>query len=157
MTKFLIGAGVTAVGITVTAVYAKKCQEKKYIDTNETEENVEVEETPIERVKTYALKKSIRFFAWVAVHQNEIQSLSLVLGVVGGVLSIVNAVKEYAFGKKLHSKLATIDSKLDKIFNELYSFNDDFQHSWNSKVDWDIERHNAVLEAINMVHSDVVA
>ena len=130
----------------MTVHYAKKMQEKKYIETKdvaaEAVKNDHKNDSPIERVKTFAMKKAIRFLAWVAVLQNEIQSVTMVLGVVGGVMSIVNAVKEYSFGKKLHRTLS-------KIEMELYSFHDAFKESWNNKCNNDLERYENLLNAVN--------
>lgn len=119
LTKALIGVGVVGVTVAV-AVAVKKHNEKRYIEqtTDVAAEAVKIQhqdDTVVEKIKAAATKKAIRILAWVAIHQKEIESLSLLLGLIGGIFSVINAVKEYAFGKKLHAKLDRIQKQLDSI------------------------------------------
>lgn len=126
LTKVLVGVGVVGVTVAV-AVAVKKRNERKYIEQplNVAAEAVKVQhkdDTVVEKIKAAATKKAIRILAWAAIHQKEIESLSLLLGLVGGIFSVINALKEYAFGKKLHAKLNRIQEQLD-TFASVHFYN----------------------------------
>lgn len=124
LAKVLVGVGVVGVTVAV-AVAVKKKNERKYIEqpVDVAAEAVKIQhkdDTVIDKIKAAATKKAIRILAWVAIHQKEIESFSLLLGVVGGIFSIVNSLKEYAFGKKLHAKLNRIQQQLDTLTSIRY-------------------------------------
>ena len=124
LTKVLVGVGVVGVTVAV-AVVVKKRNERKYIEqpVNVAAEAVKIQhedDTVLERIKAAATKKAIKILAWAAIHQKEIESLSLLLGLIGGIFSVINAVKEYAFGKKLHAKLNRIQQQLDTLVSIHY-------------------------------------
>lgn len=152
LTKLLIGASVAAVGVGVTVHCVKKAQEKKYIDATPSEDakdGVEKKPTIVERVKNYAMQKSVKMLTWVMLHHTQVEAATMVLGLVGSVLSVVNAVKEFSNGKKLQAKLDTLYSEI-KCLSDTYNVDaTSFSTAWNAKVDNDITRYNNLLSAIS--------
>lgn len=140
--KVLIGVGVVGAVAVGAYVVSKKVKE----ETNDTphEEGIEKKPNVIERIKTAAYKKAVRILAWVVLHQQKIEAVGAVLGVIGGVISIVNAVKEYAFGKKLH---ATLD--------KLLWHQEQFQESWNITIDNYNEQWHSVHEQLDVLQEAV--
>lgn len=141
--KVLIGVGVVGAVAVGAYVISKKSNDE---ETHVHEDGTECEKKPnvIERIKTAAYKKAVRILAWVVLHQQKIEAVGAVLGVVGGVISIVNAVKEYAFGKKLH---ATLD--------KLLWHQEQFQESWNITIDNYNEQWHSVHEQLDVLQEAV--
>ena len=148
--KFAIAAGVTALGIGVTVHYAKKVKEKKYAEVPvkrdiaaEAVEQDHKDDTILERIKMAAMKKAIRIAGWVVLHQQEVQAVSMMLGIVGGIFSVVNGIKEFALGKKLHAQLEKIDG--------IIIWQNEMARAYNCKVEKDIDRFSAIMNAIEQL------
>lgn len=148
MNKIVMGAvGICAVGV-VSVVVAKAVSHKGAAEpeeisdiseeTQETTETVEKEdESFIERIKTAATKKVVRILAWVVLHQNQINAVGTIVGLVGGVLGVVNAVKEYTLGNKLHEKL-----------DQLCAFEQEYRSAWNKALSVCDENWDRVFKAL---------
>lgn len=113
--KVLIGVGVVGAVAATTYVVTKKSEEKPS-DTpegeeQETEEKAEPKDF-IEMIKIGTMKKVTRVLAWVILNKEKIEAVGTVIGLVAGVLGVINAAKEYSNGKKLHEKL---DGILDDL------------------------------------------
>ena len=117
--KFAIAAGVTAVGVGVTVHYVKKCKERKYVEMKDVAaqavENDHKNDSPLEKVKNFAMKKAVKFMTFVLLHEKEVTAVATVLSLVGAVFHIVNEVKEYRLGKHLRKKLDGIYNRIDKV------------------------------------------
>ena len=148
MNKILIGvAGVCAVGVVgivvAKAVSSKGAAEPEEVsnDISQETEKIEVtvteDESFIKKIKKAATKKAIKILAWVALHQDQINSLGTIIGLVGGVLGVVNAVKEYTLGNKLHEKL-----------DQLCAFEQEYRDAWNMTLSAYDENWDRVFKAL---------
>ena len=124
LTKVLIGAAaVTAVAV-VTTVVNKKDEQKairvsdgkvvKGTVTEDEDGNLEFEEKEgiIKRIKKFVTKKVIRILGWVALHMEQIEAASAIIGFVGTIISITGAVRDFVRNNDLSGKLDAIDKKL---------------------------------------------
>lgn len=106
LTKVLIGAAaVTAVAVVVKVIKDKKEEPKK-------EAEDEKKESPIKRIKAFVIKKVIRILGWVAIHMEQIEAASAIIGLVGAVISIVTATRDFVKNNDICGKLDAIDKKL---------------------------------------------
>lgn len=106
LTKVLIGAAaVTAVAVVVKVINDKKEEPKK-------EAEDEKKESPIKRIKDFVIKKVIRILGWVAIHMEQIEAASAIIGLVGAVISIVTATRDFVKNNDICGKLDAIDKKL---------------------------------------------
>lgn len=132
LTKVLIGAAsVTTVAVTVYVI--KKSQEKK---TDDVSEETEEKESVIQRIKTYAMKKAIRILGWVALHQEQIEAAGTIIGLVGTIISITGAIRDFVRNNDLSGKLDEIKQRIDDMelmctgeFKALYEDHDILAHN----------------------------
>lgn len=145
--KFAIAAGVTVAVVGVGAAIAKKNKENSYINATP-EETTETTESPLKRVVNNTMKKAVKFLAWVAVHQKELEAVATVLSVVAGIFGVINSVKEYSLGKKLHAKLDALDKSVIRLNRDFLDDRLNFISAWNSKSDNDITRYHNIMGAL---------
>lgn len=106
LTKVLIGAAaVTAVAVVVKVINDKKEEPKKEVED-------EKKESPIKRIKDFVIKKVIRILGWVAIHMEQIEAASAIIGLVGAVISIATAMRDFVKNNDICGKLDAIDKKL---------------------------------------------
>lgn len=156
LTKLLIAAGVTAVGIGVTVVSVKKMKEKQENDIPE-DEAVEVYESQaeagiIKRIKKYVLKKTIKFLAWVALHQQQIEAVVTVLSLGGAVFSVVNAVRDFRTGNKMRDQIDTLLEHQTKFQQAWNGTIDNYDANWNAVMK---TQHAEVMDKLNDIHLDM--
>ena len=111
--KVLIGVGVVGAVAVTTYVVTKKSEEKSSDIPEEENQEQETEEKAepkdfVEMIKIGTMKKVTRVLAWVILNKEKIEAVGTVIGLVAGVLGVINAAKEYSNGKKLHEKLDDI-------------------------------------------------
>lgn len=143
--KVLIGVGVVGAVAVTTYVVTKKSEPKQ--EATESDISVEAEgkeKNIIERIKTFVLKKVIKILGWVVLHQQKIEAVGTILGIVGAVLSVVNAVRDYRNGLNLQKQLDYIS---DHVKEE--------EAVWNKYVVWHEDRHNEVMNKLNDIHIDM--
>lgn len=110
LTKVLIGAAaVTAVAVVTTVV--KKNEERKDIAEQAVEQDHK-NDGILKRIKRYVTKKVIRILGWVAIHMEQIEAASAIIGFVGTIISITGAVRDFVRNNDLSGKLDAIDKKL---------------------------------------------
>ena len=113
LTKVLIGAaGVAAVGA-VVAVVAKK--EEQAVKKDE-------DGSILKRIQRFVKKKVIKFLAWVALHMEQIEAASAVIGLGSACFSIASAVRDFKRGDDTQNQLDSIETKVD-AFIETYNRN----------------------------------
>ena len=140
--KILLGIGVVGAVAATTYVVTKKSEEKE-VENDIPDENGEEKADKaspkdfVSMIKEGASKKATQILAWVIIHKNQLETVGTALGLFAGVLGVVNAVKEYTLGKKLHETLG-----------EVLDFQDEFKTVWNKKIDGDMERYSKVLEEL---------
>lgn len=138
LTKILIGAGITLVGVGVTAYYGKKLVDKKKTAVikgfdeqgNPVIEEVK-EETFMERIKIAAYKKAIRILGWAMLHQKQIETVGTVIGVGSAIFSAVTAIRDFSSGVKKQKQINAIASQQQEILQWL----SDFQTEWNEYME----------------------
>ena len=132
LTKVLIGAAaVTAVAVVVKVIKDKKEEPKKEAEDDK-------KESPIKRIKDFVIKKIIRILGWVAIHMEQIEAASAIIGLVGAVISIVTATRDFVKNNDICGKLDSIDKKLTE--QEQY-YRDEFKALYE---DHDILARNQV-------------
>ncbi len=110
LTKVLIGAAaVTTVAVVVKVV---KKNEEKNNDIAEQAVRQDEKDSIIKRIKRFVTKKVIRILGWVAIHMEQIEAASAIIGFVGTIISITGAVRDFVRNNDLSGKLDAIDKKL---------------------------------------------
>lgn len=133
LTKILLGAAAVAVVGTVVAVVEKKKHDEKYVEVAKTEDKEE-DKSLLKKIKRYVEKKVIKILGWVALHMEQIESVSAIIGLASGAISIASAVKDYK-------------NKTDqeKQLEELIAFNEKFTKAWDGTLDaYDSNWDNAI-------------
>lgn len=116
LTKVLIGAAaVTTVAVVVKVVKGKKEEPKKEAEETTEENEDKKKESLIKRIKDFVLKKVIRILGWVALHMEQIEAASAIIGLVGAVISITTATRDFIKNNDICGKLDAIDEKVDKL------------------------------------------
>lgn len=121
--KVLLGIG--AVASVATAIYfVNKKTEKLYADMTEegtpSEDKKEEVDSDISKIKAAADKKCTEILAWVITHREQIEAASMVLGLAGGALSIVNSIRDYKRGNETAEKI-----------DEIYDWIERYSDVWN--------------------------
>lgn len=112
LVKVLIGAaGVAAVG-TVVAVVAKK--EEKHNDVAEQAVKKDEDGSILKRIQRFVKKKVIKFLAWVALHMEQIEAASAVIGLGSACFSIASAVRDFKAGSDLANKIDELEDQMYK-------------------------------------------
>ena len=143
--KVLRGVGVVgAVAVTAYVVTKKSEPKQEATDSDISVGAAGKEKNIIERIKTFVLKKVIKILGWVVLHQQKIEAVGTILGIVGAVLSVVNAVRDYRNGLNLQKQLDYIS---DHVKEE--------EAVWNKYVVWHEDRHNEVMNKLNDIHIDM--
>lgn len=137
--KVLLGIG--AVASVATAVYiVNKKTEKLYADlTEESAEDEKKEDSDISKIKAAADKKCTEILAWVITHREQIEAASMILGVAGASLSIINSVREYRRGNETADKI-----------NEIYDWIGRYSDVWNKYTE---DSMNNLLEMVTYLEN----
>lgn len=126
LVKALIGTAVVATTGAIVAVVAdknikKEAQEKVDNATNDIarakavmDRNELEQKNIIGRIKAYVQKKVIKFLGWVALHMEQIEAASVVIGLVSGCISIAGAIKDYRKGSDLEMKIDNLQETINK-------------------------------------------
>lgn len=102
LSKVLIGIGSVVAGVVVAAVIDKKCE---YVTVNgEKKEESEM----WKRFKKAAVKKVAKILEWSIKHMDQIQAAGAILGVVGCVLDVTSAIRNFRTRDKTLTMLKEI-------------------------------------------------
>lgn len=113
LTKVLIGAAaITAVAVVTTVV---KKNEQKNNDIAEQAVRQDEKDSIIKRIKRFVTKKVIRFLGWVAIHMEQIEAAATVIGLVGTIISITGALRDFVRNNDLSGKLDELNEKVDYL------------------------------------------
>ena len=128
LAKVLMGAAAVSVVGTGIAVYANKKKAEKVLDAVEEAftpvEDREEELNVVQRIKKFVRKKVIKFLAWVALHMEQIEAVSAVIGLASGAIGIATAVRDFRKGNDMQEQLDCIETKLDAMIT---TYNDNVQ------------------------------
>lgn len=143
MTKFLIAAGVTAVGIGLTVYYGKKMQETEVVE-DDIQEEEKKNLTFIGKIKAAATKKAIKILAWAVVHEQQLQAFATILSVGVGIFHIISAAKDYYRGEKLQRTL-----------DQIVAHNKQFEILWDNHMMNNDNNHADVIKKLDDIHLDM--
>lgn len=135
LTKILIGAAVVAGVSAIIAVASDKEEEVTLVRTKDVNGNVIIEsrakedKSILKRIKKFVKKKVIKFLAWVALHMEQIEAVSTVVGITTGVISMASALRDFRKGNDMQKQLDTIENKLDALTNA-YTTTDALTKDW---------------------------
>lgn len=112
LAKILMGV---AIGVT-GAIIIKKATEKKYVEPADVAEqavkNDHADDGILKRIKRYVEKKVIKLLAWAALHMEQIESASALIGFGSTAIGIITAVKEFRRGEDTKEQLDRIEDYL---------------------------------------------
>lgn len=117
--KVLIGAGVVA-GVAAVAIISSDKKEEKYVEVtaNGEKQTVQIKDEDsslLQKIKKYVEKKVIKILGFVALHMEQIEAASAVIGLASGAIGIASAVKEYRRGDDVQEKLDALTAKVDML------------------------------------------
>lgn len=135
LTKILIGAAVVAGVSAIIAVASEKEEDDTLVRTKDVNGNLVIEpktkedKSILKRIKKFVKKKVIKFLAWVALHMEQIEAVSTVVGITTGVISMASALRDFRKGNDMQKQLDTIEKKLDNLTNA-YTTTDALTKDW---------------------------
>lgn len=136
LVKVLIGTAVVGVAGAAIAYVANKEEEKipvglKVVSGEITPEEIAKDEhkSIIAKIKRFVKRKVIKFLAWVALHMEQIEAVSTVVGITTGVISMASALRDFRKGNDMQKQLDTIEKKLDALTNA-YTTTDALTKDW---------------------------
>ena len=136
--KVLIGVGVVAAVATTSYVIVKKTKVKKVKDISEQAvENDHKNDTIIDRIKLAAYKKAVKILAWATLNMQKIEAAAAILSLIGGIFTLINAVRDFGFGKKWRADL-------DFMVNH----DNEFEGVWNQHMANQADRYKELMKAL---------
>lgn len=145
LVKVLIGVGVVAAVATTTYVVTKKKKEEEPIDiADEAVKNDHKDDTILERIKTAAYKKVVKIIAWAIVHKDQIEGAAAILGLVGAMFSVINAIREFRNGKKMQGQI-----------DFLVQHAQEFEDIWNVHMNNQASRFEEMMNKLKDIHLDM--
>ena len=143
MLKVLIGVGVVGAVAATTYVVTKKVEANKAVEVVESSD-ISNDETIFKKIEKAAIKKVAKILAWVALHQQQIESVGAILSITAGVLSVANAVRDFRNGMNLQKQL-----------NSICAYIDESKSLWNQYIALDAQNDNEVMEKLKKIHLDL--
>lgn len=114
LTKVLIGAAVVAAG----AIVIKKTTGKQYVEAVDIAEEAvkkdHADDGILQRIKRFVEKKVIKILAWTALHMEQIESASALIGLTSGAIGIATAIRDYKNGSDTKEQLDRIEDMLTR-------------------------------------------
>lgn len=113
LAKVLLGTTIAAAaGAVVVAVAIKKNEQPK--DIAEAAKQNDEHGSVLKRIKRFVTKKVVKFLAWVALHMEQIEAVSVVVGLASGAISIAGAIRDYKAGSDLEMKIDKLQEAIDE-------------------------------------------
>lgn len=130
LTKILIGTAIVAGVAVVAKVVSDDTKKQSEVVVDDKTGDIVVEEkSVIKRIKKFVKKKVIKFLAWVALHMEQIEAVSTVVGITTGVISMASALRDFRKGNDMQKQLDAIENKLDALTNA-YTTTDALTKDW---------------------------
>lgn len=159
-TKMLIGA---AIGTAVVAGVGMFIASKEKEDKNDVAEQAVVQDedgSVLKKIKRFVKKKVIKFLAFVALHMEQIESISTCVGLVTGVIGIASAIKEYRRGDDLQKQIDDLHKEIVNQTDKLGLYVEDCTKVLNNNLkttDEDLIRFAKAMKIDLLSQSDAVA
>lgn len=126
LVKVLVGTAVVggigaAVAVAVDNHQQKEANKKVWNATNDVEKQRAIEardarekKSVIQRIKKYVAKKVIKFLAFVALHQEQIEAAGAVIGLGSAFISIAGSIRDFKNGNDTQEKLDWIVDRIQR-------------------------------------------
>lgn len=154
--KVLISSAVVgAVGTGIALAIVEK--EKKNKDIAEQAVVADEDDSVIKRIKRYVRKKVIKFLAWVALHMQQIESISAVIGLCSTALGIATAVREFKRGSDQQEQLDRIEVKVDSLIT---AYNEDVDVDTANRVhdmNWFYKNFCVINDNIKLIGNEIAS
>lgn len=138
LAKVLIGVGVVAAVATTSYIVVKKTKVKKEKDISEQAvEKDHKNDTIIDRIKLAAYKKAVRILAWATLNMQKIEAVAAIVSLIGGVLGVINGIRDFGFGKKFRTDL-----------NFMVDHTNEFEGVWNEHMDNQANRYDSIMKIL---------
>lgn len=137
LAKVLIGVGVVAAVATTSYVVIKRRKVKVKDISEQAVENDHKNDTIIDRIKLAAYKKAVKILAWATLNMQKIEAAAAILSLIGGIFTVVNAVRDFGFGKKM---------KADMDF--MYQHDLEFEGVWNQHMTNQANRYDSLMKIL---------
>lgn len=122
LTKILIGTAIAApVAIIISKATDKKTVEVVENVAEEAVKNDHTDDSIIKKIKRYVEKKVIKILAWTALHMEQIESASALIGLTSGAIGIATAIRDYKNGSDMKEQLDHIEEYLtehEQVMND---------------------------------------
>lgn len=113
LAKVLLGTTIVAAAGAVVAAVVVKENKKEEQKTEEAPKATD-DKSVLGRIKRFVTKKVVKFLAWVALHMEQIEAASVVVGLASGVISIAGAIRDYKAGSDLANKIDKLQETIDE-------------------------------------------
>lgn len=136
LARLLLGTAiVTGVGAVAAIVTDKKEEKKTEKVVDIAEAAVSKDEKLLDKIKRWMKKKFVKFVIFSIEHMQEIEAVSMAVGLLSGVISVAGAVRDYKKGNDTQEKLDSIEAKIDKIqHDQHYAYE---AMTYNNTVDYE--------------------
>lgn len=119
LAKVLLGTTIVAAAGAVVAAVAVKENKKEEQKTEEAPKAKVVvmtkdDKSVLGRIKRFVTKKVVKFLAWVALHMEQIEAASAVIGLGSACFSIASAVRDFKAGSDLANKIDELEDQMYK-------------------------------------------
>lgn len=166
LTKVLIGTAIVGTVCAVAGVVAAVSEKEDKADTkvasDENSKIVEIktvdevkDESVLKKIKRFVVRKVVKFLTFVALHSEQIEAASTVIGLTTGIIGIAKAVKEFRRGEALQDQINEMDERL-KAVNQNQAF---MWKKYMETKDIDFENfrtvNNNVISVLNKLGEDI--
>jgi len=135
LTKILIGTAVVAGVSAIVAVVSDKEEEVTLVRKTDEKGNVVIEpqvkeeKSLLKRIKEYVTKKVIKILAFVALHSEQIEAVSTLIGLGSGIIAITGAIRDFKRGNDMQDQIDEINEKIDVLLNQEVLTNKAMNHN----------------------------
>ena len=147
--------GIVKAVIAVSVIGVGAYAVKKISDDKKKEELHEqgIYEEPVEEsIKEGAQRKVAQILGFIATHAEEVEAVSMVIGLVSGVFGVMSAFRDWRKGNDTQDKLDEIDRKLNSIM-ETYNNN---VHATNKNMDNFAEGLKGITSNQSLIYDAVI-
>ena len=146
---------ITKAVIAVSIIGASAYAISKIVEKNEAAKTEGSVEPPVveDSIKEAAKKKVAKILAFVATHAEEVEAVSMVIGLGSSVFGIMSSFRDFRKGNDTQDKLDEINRKLD-ILGETYNNN---VNVYNNNMDKLFDGLKGITENQSLIYDTVAA